>query len=44
MKTIDKKTIIIAAATLVIGLLAGWLIFGGNRFCEKAPLKSTFSR
>ena len=31
MKTIDKKTIIIAAATLVIGLLAGWLIFGGNK-------------
>ncbi|MDF1573345.1 MAG: efflux RND transporter periplasmic adaptor subunit [Bacteroidales bacterium] len=30
MKTIDKKTIIIAAATLVVGLLAGWLIFGGN--------------
>ena len=31
MKTIDKKTLIIAAATLVIGLLAGWLIFGGNK-------------
>ncbi|MEE4178510.1 MAG: efflux RND transporter periplasmic adaptor subunit [Bacteroides sp.] len=30
MKTPDKKTIIIVAATLVIGLLAGWLIFGGN--------------
>ncbi|MCA1758700.1 MAG: efflux RND transporter periplasmic adaptor subunit, partial [Bacteroidales bacterium] len=29
MKT-DKKTIIIAAATLVVGLLAGWLIFGGS--------------
>lgn len=31
MKTIDKKTIIIATATLVVGLLAGWLIFGGNK-------------
>ncbi|MFO7574287.1 MAG: efflux RND transporter periplasmic adaptor subunit [Bacteroidales bacterium] len=31
MKTLDKKTIIIAAATLVVGLLAGWLIFGGNK-------------
>ncbi len=31
MKTIDKKTIIIAAATLVVGLLAGWLMFGGNK-------------
>lgn len=30
MKTIDKKTIIIAAVTLVVGLLAGWLIFSGN--------------
>jgi Cu(I)/Ag(I) efflux system membrane fusion protein len=30
MKTIDKKTIIIAAAMLVVGLLAGWLIFGGS--------------
>ncbi|MFO7670077.1 MAG: efflux RND transporter periplasmic adaptor subunit [Bacteroidales bacterium] len=31
MKTIDKKTIIIAVAALVVGLLAGWLIFGGNK-------------
>jgi len=31
MKTIDKKTVIIAAITLVVGLLAGWLIFGGNK-------------
>ncbi|MBN1387845.1 MAG: efflux RND transporter periplasmic adaptor subunit [Bacteroidales bacterium] len=31
MKAIDKKTIIIAAATLFVGLLAGWLIFGGNK-------------
>jgi len=30
MKNIDKKTILIAAATLIAGLLAGWLIFGGN--------------
>jgi len=30
MKTIDKRTIIIAAATLIVGLLAGWLISGGN--------------
>ncbi|MDA3911275.1 MAG: efflux RND transporter periplasmic adaptor subunit [Bacteroidales bacterium] len=28
MKTINKKTIIIAAATLFVGFLAGWLIFG----------------
>lgn len=27
MKTLDKKTIIIALATLIVGLLAGWLIF-----------------
>jgi membrane fusion protein, copper/silver efflux system len=31
MKTTDKKTIIIAAVTLIIGLLAGWLIFGGSK-------------
>lgn len=31
MKAIDKKTIIIAAATLVVGLLVGWLMFGGNK-------------
>ncbi|MDX9812063.1 MAG: efflux RND transporter periplasmic adaptor subunit [Bacteroidales bacterium] len=31
MKATDKKTIITAAATLVLGLLAGWLIFGGNK-------------
>ncbi|MCF8357941.1 MAG: efflux RND transporter periplasmic adaptor subunit [Prolixibacteraceae bacterium] len=31
MKTIDKKTIFIATATLVVGLLAGWLLFGGNK-------------
>ncbi|MDF1546736.1 MAG: efflux RND transporter periplasmic adaptor subunit [Bacteroidales bacterium] len=31
MKSIDKKTIIIAAATLVVGLLAGWFLFGGNK-------------
>ena len=31
MKTINKKTLIIAAATLIIGLLSGWLIFGGNK-------------
>lgn len=30
MKTIDKKTLIIAASTLIAGLLAGWLIFGGS--------------
>jgi Cu(I)/Ag(I) efflux system membrane fusion protein len=30
MNPIDKKTILIAAATLVVGLLAGWLIFGGS--------------
>ena len=31
MKTIDKKTIIIAAATLIVGLMAGWIIFGGSK-------------
>ncbi|MFO7657571.1 MAG: efflux RND transporter periplasmic adaptor subunit [Bacteroidales bacterium] len=31
MKTLDKKAIIVGATTLVVGLLAGWLIFGGNR-------------
>ncbi|MBX3045216.1 MAG: efflux RND transporter periplasmic adaptor subunit [Candidatus Kapabacteria bacterium] len=31
MKAIDKKTLIIASITLIIGLLAGWLIFGGNK-------------
>jgi len=31
MKKTDKKTIIIAAVTLIVGLLAGWLIFGGNK-------------
>lgn len=31
MKVLDKKTIIIAAATLVVGLLAGWLLFGGSK-------------
>lgn len=30
MKTTNKKTIIIAAATLIVGVLAGWLIFGGS--------------
>jgi Cu(I)/Ag(I) efflux system membrane fusion protein len=30
MNPLDKKTILIAAATLVVGLLAGWLIFGGS--------------
>jgi Cu(I)/Ag(I) efflux system membrane fusion protein len=31
----NKKTIIIAAITLVVGLLAGWLIFGGSE--NQAP-------
>lgn len=30
MKNTNKKTIIIAATTLLIGLLAGWFLFGGN--------------
>lgn len=30
MKTLDKKVVIVGVATLVVGLLAGWLIFGGN--------------
>lgn len=31
MKALDKKTIIIATATLFIGFLLGWLLFGGNK-------------
>lgn len=31
MIAIDKKTILIATATLFIGLLAGWMIFGGTK-------------
>lgn len=31
MYKIDKKTSAIAAATLIIGLLAGWLVFGGSK-------------
>lgn len=31
MKSINKKTIIIAASALVLGLLAGWLIFGESK-------------
>ncbi|MBW1993891.1 MAG: efflux RND transporter periplasmic adaptor subunit [Deltaproteobacteria bacterium] len=30
MKSTHKRTIIIAASTLIVGLLAGWLIFDGN--------------
>lgn len=30
MKTTDKKIILIAAASMVVGLLAGLLIFGGE--------------
>ena len=30
MKATDKKTLIIAAVTLLVGLLAGWVIFGGS--------------
>ncbi len=30
MKTLDKKTVIIASIALVVGLLSGWLIFGSN--------------
>jgi len=30
MKIIDNKTLIIAASTLIAGLLAGWLIFGSR--------------
>lgn len=31
MKTIDKKTFIIAASSLLVGLIAGWLIFSGSK-------------
>ena len=31
MKALEKKTYIIASATLIAGLLAGWLIFGGPK-------------
>ena len=34
MKTTDKKTIIIATVILIVGLLAGWLIFGGSGSVE----------
>ncbi|MCW8898728.1 MAG: efflux RND transporter periplasmic adaptor subunit [Flavobacteriales bacterium] len=35
MGTIDKKTVVIAAATLVVGLLIGWFIFGGQKNTPK---------
>lgn len=35
MKNINKNTIYIAAATLVVGLLIGWLIFGGQKNATK---------
>ncbi len=31
MKIQDRKTIIFATATMVVGLIAGWLIFGGDK-------------
>lgn len=31
MKSLDKKTIIVAASTLALGLLFGWLLFGGTK-------------
>jgi len=35
MKNINKNTIYIAAATLVVGLLIGWFIFGGQKNAAK---------
>lgn len=35
MKNINKNTIYIAAATLVVGLFIGWLIFGGQKNSPK---------
>lgn len=35
MKTINNRTIIIAGITLLVGLLAGWLIFGGSQPSEQ---------
>ena len=37
MKT-DRKTIIIVISTLIVGLLLGWLIFGGNSSGSSQPL------
>ncbi|NCT16440.1 MAG: efflux RND transporter periplasmic adaptor subunit, partial [Flavobacteriales bacterium] len=41
MKNINKNTIYIAAATLVIGLLIGWFIFGGQKNAPKDEHKHT---
>ena len=30
MKTLNKSTIIIAVSTLIVGVILGWLFFGGN--------------
>ncbi|MGE0092555.1 MAG: efflux RND transporter periplasmic adaptor subunit [Bacteroidales bacterium] len=35
MKLLDKKTILVATVTLVVGLLAGWLLFGGIKNTSK---------
>jgi len=35
MRTIDKKTVVIALATLVVGLLIGWFIFGEQKNAPK---------
>jgi len=41
MKNINKNTIYIAAATLVVGLLIGWFIFGGQKNVAKNEHKHT---
>ncbi|MFO7862466.1 MAG: efflux RND transporter periplasmic adaptor subunit [Salinivirgaceae bacterium] len=41
MNTIDKKTIIIAVATLVVGILIGWLLLGSGKTSSDAAHQHT---
>lgn len=41
MKILDNKTLIIALATLIVGLLMGWFIFGGQTNSAKDQDKHT---
>jgi Cu(I)/Ag(I) efflux system membrane fusion protein len=36
MKNLHKNTLLIAASTLFLGILLGWLIFGGEKAVQKA--------
>jgi len=40
MRTLDKRTLIIAATTLVVGLLVGWFIFGGKQTNANEELRN----